>query len=124
MTKSPNTVKVCHSNTVEGNKEGASRCGEVVVSLAAMRVKMEHLKTPQLGFGSQPRCLVRLTMTSLTFPDLLIHTKPPLTDARGGPLTEVTKDGAAVGMKPPRAAQLIINSCPFFCKLEAVVSRK
>lgn len=48
MTKSPNKVKVCHSNTVKGNKEGggASHCYEVVVSLVALKglyVKFENL---------------------------------------------------------------------------------
>lgn len=75
------------------------------------------------GARLKPRGDLNLHQT-VRFPDLLIQTKPLLTDARGGPLTEVTKAGAAVGMKPPRAARLIINSCPFFCKLEAGVSRK
>lgn len=64
------------------------------------------------GARLQPVGDLNLRQT-VRFPDLPIHTKPPLTDTRGGPLTEITKDGAAVGMKPPTAGQLIINSCPF-----------
>lgn len=64
------------------------------------------------GARLQPVGDLNLRQT-VRFPDLPIHTKPPLTDTRGGALTEITKDGAAVGMEPPTAGQLIINSCPF-----------
>lgn len=50
---------------------------------------------------------------TVRFPDLLIHTKLLLTDTRGGSLTEIMMDRAAAGMRPPRAGQLIVNSCPF-----------
>lgn len=40
---------------------------------------------------------LNLRQTAL-FPDLLIHTKPLVTDTRGGPLTKIMKDGVAVGM--------------------------
>lgn len=65
MTKSPNKVKDCRSNIAKGNKElwSCSFPG----GLEGTMCEVWTSQTTRLGFGSQPRCLVWLTMpVSLT----------------------------------------------------------